>query len=59
MIINMTIINTTKTRANTPTLSVTPIVTTKAPKEKLPMLKNVGPHTRSKNTDTKTTMIIT
>ena len=59
MTINMTINNTTKMRANTPTLSVARIVTTKARKEKLPMLKNVGPHTRSKNTDTKMTMIIT
>ena len=59
MIINMTINNTTKTKANTPTPSVARIVTTKAHKEKLPMLKNVGPHTKSKITDTKTTMIIT
>ena len=59
MTINMTINSTTKMRANTPTPSVARIVTTKVRKEKLPMLKNVGPHTRSKNTDTKTTMIIT
>ena len=59
MTINMTINNTTKMRANTPTPSVARIVTTKVRKEKLPMLKNVGPHTRSKNTDTKMTMIIT
>ena len=59
MIINMTINNTTKMRANTPIPSVVQIVTIRVPKEKLPMLKNVGPHTRSKNTDTKTTMIIT